>query len=102
MVHIARSETWRASLHQKATNSLVSTRPDDCKICNTAVGDPHLRAIQYERTSITSSCGAHTTCVTSGIGFSEAKTSYPLTSSHTWQPAPLLLLRTRRPDRKHS
>src|SRR5438067_247818 len=102
MVHIACSETWCAPLHQKAANPLVSTCPDDCKICNTTVGNPHLRAIQYKRTAIMSCCGAHTTWITSGIGFSESKTSYYLTSSHTWQPALLLLLRTKRPDRKHS
>src|SRR6266550_4246018 len=101
MMHIARSETWSTLLYQEATNPFISTCPHDCNTCNTAVGDPHLRAVQYERTTITSSGGAHTTRVTSRIRFSKSKTPDHLALSHRWQPALLLLFRTKRQDRKH-
>src|SRR6266571_538360 len=101
MMDIACSETWSALFYQEAANPIISACPDNCNIRNTTVGDPHLRAIQYERTTITSCCGAHTTRITSGIRFSESKTPDHLSLSHSWQPALLLLLGTKRPDRKH-
>src|SRR6266702_1524657 len=101
MMHIARSETWSTLLYQESTNPFIRPCPHDCNICNTAVGDPHRRAVQYERPPSTSSGGAHTTRITSRIRFSKSKTPDHLALSHRWQPALLLLFRTIRPDRKH-
>src|SRR6516225_735077 len=100
-MHIAGSKARCAALYQESTNAVIGTCPDDRQICDTPVGNPHLCTIEYERITVMPGNSAHTTRITSGIGFSQSKTSDYLALRHAWQPTLLLLLGTKCPDRKH-
>src|SRR5579884_3238727 len=45
VMHVTGSKSWRATLYDEATHTLLRLCPDDCYIRNAAVGNPHLRAV---------------------------------------------------------
>src|SRR5437660_588913 len=101
-MNVAGGEARRAALDQEAANAVLGTRPDDGQVRDTAIGDPHLRAVQDISVAITACSGSHTRGVATGIRFSQSKAANHFAAGHARQPTLLLLLRAKRRDWEHS
>src|SRR5262244_491215 len=101
VVHVAGGEAWRAALNQEAVNLALKLGPDDGKIGDAAISDPHLRAIEHVALTV-APCGRdHARRITAEIRLAQAETANDLAFRHLGQPALLLLLRAEFPEREH-
>ena len=75
--------------------------PDDGHAGDSAVGDPHLGAVDDPVGSVPSGRGLHRARVGSGVGFGEPETADDLAARHRGQPLLLLFLGSEGPDRIH-
>ena len=96
------AEARVVALDDEAAHDTVKLGPDDGNICDGAVGDPHLGAV--EQVAVVGGFGSrhHAAGVRAVVGLSEAETADEFALRHTRQVALLLRLAAEGVDRVHA
>ena len=102
MLDEIRAESFEPLLHEKAANTFIRLRPDDREVCDGAVGDPHLRAIQNPISALLARERLHVRWIRSAVRFGESEAADHFACSHLRQPALLLFFAPECVDRIHA
>src|SRR5215472_5229240 len=101
MADIAGGESAGAALDYKATYAIRRFGPYYRDVGDTAVGNPHLVAVEDIAVTILTGRSLHAGRIAPSIRLGESKAADYLATGHLREPARLLLLGAKRMDREH-
>ena len=92
LVDLPRREAGRVSRDDESANPVIGLRPHDRDVCDRAVGDPHLRAVEHPVVGVALGSRAHAGRIGAEVGLGEAEAADGLALGHARKPLFLLLL----------
>src|SRR5579872_5722579 len=96
-----RNETWRAFFHQKTTDTVRGSRPNDRNIRHRAVRDPGLLAVQEPAAVLEDGPHLHSSGVGAKTWLGQSEAAHHRSGLQPGKPVGLLLLRAKGEDRIH-
>jgi hypothetical protein len=96
VLDLLRCEAARAALDQEAAHAIRRRAHTIAEIGDVAVGDPHLRAVEYPAVAVAARGGAHVGRIRAALRLGQAEAADDFAARHARQPLLFLLLRCRR------